>query len=86
MCWDTAAMREDRQQTYFDSILMAVSEAGGRLTRQELIALVAEDLPAMGNTAWHVDRMVCAMIRGRCLIRKDRAISLNSSPGAQRNR
>ena len=86
MCWDTAPMREDRQQAYFDSILMAVSEAGGRLTRRELIALVADDLPAMGNTAWHVDRIVSAMIRGRCLIRKDGVISLNSSPDAQRNR
>jgi hypothetical protein len=86
MCWDDAAMREDRQQAYFDSILMAVSEAGGQLTRRRLIALVAKDLQDMGNTAWHVDRMVGVMIRGRCLIRKKGVLTLNSAPGAQRCR
>jgi hypothetical protein len=86
MCWDTAVMREDRQQAYFDSILMAVSEAGGRLTRRKLLAIVTKELPRMGNTAWHVDRMVSAMIRGRCLLLKDGAIVLNSTPGAQQYR
>ena len=86
MCWDNAAMREDRKQAYFDSILMAVSEASGDLTRPRLIALVAKDLPKMGNTAWHVDRMVSTMIRGRCLIRTNGLLSLNSSPDAQRYR
>jgi hypothetical protein len=86
MCWDNAAMREDRKQAYLVSSLMTVSEASGHLTRQRLIALVAKDLPAMGNTAWHVDRMVSTMIRGRCLIRKNGLLSLNSSPDAQRNR
>jgi hypothetical protein len=79
-------MRADRQQAYFDSVLMAVSEAGGGLTREELIAIVAKDLPGMGDTAWHVDRMVAAMVRERCLVRKAGVITLNSSPGAQRNR
>jgi hypothetical protein len=86
MCWDKAAIREDRQQAYFDSILMAVSEAGGQLTRQRLLALVARDLRAMGNTAWHVDRMVSTMIREGCLIRKKGLLSLNSPPDAQRTR
>jgi hypothetical protein len=79
-------MREERQQAYFDSILMTVSEAGGSLSRQKLIRLVATDLPAMGNTAWHVDRMVATMVRDRCLIRRDGVICLNSPPGAQLNR
>lgn len=87
MSWDNAAMREDRQQAYFDSILMAISDAGGPLTREELIAIVAEDLPRHGNTAWHVDRMVAAMIREKCLVRKNDSLSLNHAPaGAQQNR
>jgi hypothetical protein len=86
MCWDNAAMREDRQQAYFDSILMAVSEAGGRVTRRELVALVASDLPDMGDTAWHVGRMVGAMVRGHCLVREGDAVRLNSRPDDQLNR
>lgn len=86
MSWDKAAMRESRKQAYFDSILMAVSDAGGGLSRKRLIERVREDLPHMGDTAWHVDRMVSTMIRERCLIRKGGLLSLNSPPDAQRNR
>ena len=86
MCWSKAAIRADRQQAYFDSILMTVSDAGGRITRQELIALVAVDLPNMGNTAWHVDRMLGAMVREHCLIREGETFRLNSHPDAQLNR
>jgi hypothetical protein len=86
MCWDNAAMREDRRQAYFDSILMTVSEAGGQITRRKLITLVAADLPDMGDTAWHVDRMVVAMVRGHCLVREGGRLRLNSRPDDQLNR
>lgn len=83
MCWTKAAMREDRQQAYFDAILMNVSETGGNITRERLIKKVARELKKMGDTAWHVDRMVATMIRGRCLVRKKDKIALRTVPGAQ---
>jgi len=86
MSWDKAAIRESRKQAYFDSILIAVSDSGGGLSRMRLIERVRDDLPQMGDTAWHVDRMVATMIREKCLIRKNGLLSLNSSPGAQKNR
>ena len=86
MCWDKAAIREDRQQAYFDSILMIVSESGGEVTRQQLIEQVSADLPHMGNTALHVDRMVRAMVEGRCLVWDGEKLRLNSRPGDQQNR
>lgn len=76
-------MKEDRQQLYFDAILFIVSEAGGNLSRKSLIAQVKKEIRNRGNVAWHVDRMVANMIRERCLVRKGKLISLNSSPGAQ---
>jgi hypothetical protein len=86
MCWSKAAMREERQQAYFDSILMIISESSGGISRQQLIKKVARDLRKLGNTNWHVDRMVSTMLREKCLIRKGELLALNSFPGAQQNR
>lgn len=86
MSWSKAAMREERQQAYFDSILMIVSESSGGITRKQLIKKVARDVRNMGNTTWHVDRMVSTMLREKCLVRKGELLALNSTPGAQQNR
>ena len=84
--WDGAAVREGRKRAYFDAILVAVSEAGGSVPRDRLIATVAGWLPGMGDAAWHVDRMAAAMVRAGSLVREGGRFSLNSPPGAQQNR
>jgi hypothetical protein len=82
-----APMRDDSRQDYFGVILMAVGDGGGPLTREELIAIVAEDFPQVANLTWHVDRMVEAMIRDKCLVRTNGLLSLNHAPaGAQESR
>lgn len=86
MNWTKAAMREERQQAYFDSILMIISESGGGINRKQLIKKVARDIRNMGNTAWHVDRVVSTMLREKCLVRKGDLLALNSTPGAQQTR
>lgn len=86
MSWDKAAMKEDRQQLYFDAILFLVSDAGGKLSRKSLIAQVKKEIKGQGNVAWHVDRMVANMIRERSLVRQGNLLSLNTTPGAQLTR
>ncbi|HVJ87533.1 MAG TPA: hypothetical protein VM452_17875 [Caulifigura sp.] len=86
MSWTKASMRKDRQLAYFDAVLMAVSDAGGGLSRSKLIRQVAREVRGKGDTAWHVDRMVATMLRERDLVRTNGLLSLNTSPGAQQNR
>lgn len=89
MSWHTAAMREDRKQPYFDAVLLSVSELSGQATRDSLLKLVTEMLAEesdMGNIAWHVDRMVAAMLRDGSLARRGGRLTLTAPPGAQQSR
>ena len=86
MCWEKAKIRKERQQAYFDAVLITVSELGGNVSRKQLIKEVRKIVSEMGDVAWHVDRMVATMIRGKSLVRVGDRLLLKTSLGAQEMR